>query len=84
MMINTIKYSYSLFFHDPNEEIVINTNNTNKKSNKGVKTKKINSLLQINTNKGEFFTNLNIDGEITRVYARTPGNLISRKTRRNL
>lgn len=84
MMINTIKYSYSLFFHDPNEEIVINTNNTNKKSNKGVKTKKINSLLQINTNKGEFFTNLNIDGEITRVYARTPGNLISRKTRRNI
>ena len=73
-----------LRFIYPNEEIDINTNNTNKKSNKGVKTKKINSLLQINTNKGEFFTNLNIDGEITRVYARTPGNLISRKTRRNL
>jgi hypothetical protein len=81
LMRNTNKYSYTLFSHSPDERISINMNKINNRNNKNNKTV---SLLQINTNREEFFTDLNIKGERTRVYGRTPNNLIGGKTRRKL
>jgi hypothetical protein len=79
LMRNTNKYFYTLFSHSPDENIAINMNkiNTNTRNNR-------NSLLEINTNREEFFTDLNIKGESTRVYGKTPKNLIGGRTRKKL
>ena len=81
LLRNTNKYNYTLFPHSPDEDIGINMNKINTKNNKNNKTA---SLLQINTNREEFFTDLNSKGERTRVYGKKPNNLIGGKTRRKL
>jgi nitrogenase subunit NifH len=81
LMRNTNKYFYTLFSHSPDENIAINMNkintNTNTRNNRS-------SILEINTNREEFFTDLNIKGEPTRVYGKTPKNLIGGRTRKKL